>query len=146
MSNASPRGMQDIAWEVGRMCFDPTYEPPPPRAPRVLDGLPEGAAGARLQALADVLASGADDEALGAWLQENLGPGFLKDVPMAKHLSVFRRLCDDIGSNRIESVEQLGTEEFVLRLRSERDQALYRFEVQLRPSDARIGGLGVERE
>ncbi len=146
MSNASARGMQDLAWEIGRMAFDPDYEPQPPQPPRTLPGPPDGPVGERLRALSAVFASGSDDAALTAWLQANLGPGFLQDVPLERHLAVFRQLCADIGANRIESLEQLGPEEYVLRLRSERDRAVHRLQVQLRPTDARIGGLGADRE
>jgi CubicO group peptidase (beta-lactamase class C family) len=145
-SNASPRGMQDLAWEIGRMCFDPAYEPKLRLGGRRLAGLPEGAAGDRLRSLCERIGGPFEDGALRAWLEANLGPGFLKDRPMEKHLSVFRTLCADIGANRVDAVEQLGPEEFELRLCSLRDQGFYRLTVQLRPSDFKIAGLAVERE
>jgi CubicO group peptidase (beta-lactamase class C family) len=146
LSNASARGMQDLAWEIGRMAFDPAHEPRVPQPARALPDLPGGPAGERLRALCAVLASGGDDAALTAWLMANLGPGFLEDFPLERHLQVFRRLCTDVGAHRLEGVAELGPDEYELRLRSERDQAVTRLFVQLRPSDARIAGLGAERE
>ncbi len=145
MSNASPRGMQDLAWEVGRMVLEPGYEPRLAEPARKLAGLPAGASGERLRGLSALIASAPDDAALGNWLRENLGPGFLEQVPMERHVEVFRRLCNDIGEHRIEAVEQEGPEDFLLHLRSGRDAGLYVLHVQLRPADARIGGLAVER-
>jgi hypothetical protein len=145
MSNASPRGMQDIAWEVGRMILEPGYEPRRPEPVRRLAGLPPGPAGERLRGLSALIASAPDDGALRSWLRENLGPGFLEEVPMERHLEVFRRLCDDIGAHRLESVEQEGPESFLLHLRSERDSGLYLVRLELRQADTRICGLAVER-
>jgi CubicO group peptidase (beta-lactamase class C family) len=146
MSNASARGMQDLAWEIGRMAFDPDFEPRVPQPARALPGLPDGPAGERLRALCALLASGGDDATLTAWLQANLGPGFFEDFPLERHLEVFRGLCADVGAHRIEGVAELGPGEYELTLRSERDQAVTRLQVALRPADARIAGLGAERE
>jgi len=146
LSNASARGMQDLAWEIARMAFDPGYEPAPPQPARTLPGLPDGPAGERLRALCALLATGGDDATLTTWLQANLGPGFLEDFPLERHLEVFRMLCADVGAHRIEGVAEMGPGEFELRLRSERDQVVTRLSVQLRPGDARIAGLGAERE
>lgn len=76
----------------------------------------------------------------------SFGPGFLADVPMEQHLAVFTQLRADIGANSIEGVEQLGPEEFALKLKSTKSGAIYRVMMQLRPSDAKISGLGVEKE
>jgi CubicO group peptidase (beta-lactamase class C family) len=146
MSNASARGMQDVAWEVGRMVFDPTYQPRLPQASRTLTSIPEGAFGDRLKALSAIIGSGGDDAQLTTWLQNNLGPGFLKDIPMERHVGMFKQLHTDIGEHSVETVEQVSPEEFALRLRGTRDQRLFRVLVQLRPSDAKISGLGVEVE
>ncbi len=144
MSNANQRGMQDFAWEVGRMVFDTTYTPAVPQA-KVLEGIPEGPFGDRMKAFSAIIAGTGDDEALKAWFAENFGPGFLADFPMEQHLSVFKRMRAGIGPNRIDRVEQLGPEEFSVLLVSEGDESKWRVTMQLRPSDARIGGLGVER-
>ena len=146
MSNASRRGMQDIAWEVGHMLFDPAYEPQLVEAPKALAGLPTGPAGDRLKALITVIASGGSDKEMTAWLEQNLGPGFLKDWPMERHLSAFKQMHADIGAAHLESVEQSGPEEYVLHLRSDGDKGIHRVMVQLRPSDSLISGIGVERE
>ncbi len=146
MSNASARGMQDLAWDIGRMAFDPAFDPRVPQPARALPGLPDGPAGERLRALSALLAAGGDDAALTAWLQENLGPGFLEDFPLERHLQVFRMLCDDIGAHVLEGVAELSPGEYELRLRSERDHEVTRLTVELRPGDARIAGLGAERE
>jgi len=146
MSNASLRGMQDMAWEVGHMIFDPHYEPRMVQPAKSLAGLPAGAAGDRLKSLLAIISSGGDDAALKSWLQKNLGPGFLKDQPMERHLSAFKQAHKDIGAHHIERIEQLGPEEYALHLRSDHDKSLFRVMVQLRPSDALIGGLGVEKE
>ncbi len=145
MSNANQRGMQDLAWEVGRMVFDPTYVPSMPQAAKALEGVPEGPAGDRMKALSAIIAGTGDDEELKAWFAEHFGPGFLADFPMEQHLSVFKQLRTDIGPNHIERVEQLGPDEFALLLVSDGDQSRWRVMMQLRPSDARIGGLGVEK-
>ena len=59
---------------------------------------------------------------------------------------MFKQLRADIGENTIASVEQLSPEEFALHLVSKKDQGRYRVMVQLRPGDAKISGLGVEKE
>lgn len=146
MSNASKRGMQDLAWEVGRMVFDTTYEPSLPGKSAALAGVPEGAMGDRMKALSAIIAAKGSEAELNAWFTENFGPGFLGDVPMDQHLAVFKQLRADIGENTIASVEQLSPEEFALHLVSKKDQGRYRVMVQLRPSDAKISGLGVEKE
>ena len=145
MSNANQRGMQDIAWEVGRMVFDPAYVPTPMQAPKVLAGVPEGPIGARMNALSSVIAATGSDVELQAWFTEHFGPGFLNDVPMEQHLAVFKQLRTDIGANVITAVEQVGPEEYGMILTSAADSTRYRVSMQLRPSDARISGLGVEK-
>ena len=146
MSNANKRGMQDMAWEVGRMVFDPNYAPKPGQAAQVLAGVPAGPMGERMKALSAIIAATGDDGALGAWLRANLGPGFLADVTLERHLSVLKQLRTDIGANTIEHVERVSPEEFTLKLKSAKDGAVYRVMMQLRPSDALISGLGVEKE
>ena len=146
MSNANQRGMQDIAWEVGRMIFDPAYQPQLPGKPVAMSGVPDGPMGERMKALSAVIAASGNDAELKAWFAQNFGPGFLADVPMEQHLSVFKQLRTDIGANSIEGVEQLGPEEFALKLKSAKDGTTYRVMMQLRPSDAKISGLGVEKE
>jgi len=145
MSNANQRGMQDLAWEVGRMVFDSTYAPRVPEAAKALEGVPEGPVGDRMNALSAIIGANGSDEELKAWFAEHFGPGFLNDIPTEKHLSVFKQLRTDIGPNTIGSVEQLGPEEFAVVLISARDQSRWRVMLHLRPSDARISGLGVER-
>jgi CubicO group peptidase (beta-lactamase class C family) len=145
MSNASVRGMQDVAWQVGRMMFDPTFKPEVVQPTQALEGVPNGPAGDRMKALSAIIASDGDDATLTTWLQENLGPGFLQDMPIERHVSMFKRMRADIGANTIEAVEQIGPEEFALKLRSVKSKALFRVMLQLRPSDARIGGMGVEK-
>lgn len=146
MSNASVRGMQDIAWQVGRMVFNPAYVPEVVQPAKLLTAVPSGPGGDRMKALSAIIAETNDDAALKAWLQANLGPGFLQDVPMERHVAVFKQLRADIGANTIESVEQLGPEEYALKLRSAGNKGLFRVMLQLRPNDARIGGMGVEKE
>jgi CubicO group peptidase (beta-lactamase class C family) len=146
MSNASRRGRQDIAWEVGRMVFDPSYRPSVGRPVEVLAGLPEGPMGERMRSLSNIIASPGDDAELRTWLRANLGPGFLADVPMEQHLAVFKQLRKDIGANTIDRVERSGPDEFALQLMSVKDSSRYRVLMQLRPSDALISGLGVEKE
>lgn len=145
MSNANQRGMQDMAWEVGRMVFDPGYAPALPKSATVLGNVPQGPAGDRMKALSAIIGSEGPDAELEAWFTEHFAPGFLKDFPMAQHLTVFKRLRADIGPNRIDRVEQLGPEEYALVLVSAKDQQAWRIMMQLRPSDARISGLGVEQ-
>ena len=146
MSNANKRAMQDIAWHIGRMCFDPSFEPPVPQDAKMLDGPPAGPVGDRMKALSTIIGSTGDDAQLTAWLKENLGPGFFEDFPLERHLTVFAQLRKDIGPNAIESVQQTGPEEYEVKLRSQGDQGLFRIMMQLRPSDARIAGLSVEKE
>ncbi|MBK8340308.1 MAG: beta-lactamase family protein [Flavobacteriales bacterium] len=146
MSNANKRGMQDIAWHVGHMCFDPSFEPPVPQDAKTLDGPPAGPVGDRMKALSAIIGSAGDDAELTGWLKDNLGPGFFEDFPLERHLTVFKELRRDIGPNTIETVQQLGAEEFEVKLRAQRDQGLFRIIMQLRPSDARIAGLSVEKE
>lgn len=144
MSNANQRGMQDIAWDLGRMVFDSSYVPPLPEPAKVLDGVPEGPVGERMKALSAIIGSTGGEDELTAWFAVNFGPGFLNDIPMDEHLSVFNRLRADIGANRIDAVEQLSPEEYAVVLVSARDQGRWRVMMHLRPSDARISGLGVE--
>ena len=59
-----------------------------------------------MKALSTIVAGNCDETALKTWLQENLGPGFLQDVPMEQHLAIFKQLCADIGTNTMETVEQ----------------------------------------
>lgn len=146
MSNASPRGMQDLAWEVGRTLLIPGYKPQLPQGARVLEGIPEGAIGERMRAFSAAVGATGTDEELKAWFGEHFGPGFLQDIPMEQHLSVFKRLRADVGANTIAGVEQLGPEEYALLLKSNKDGGRFRVMMQLRPSDARIAGLGVEKE
>jgi cyanophycinase-like exopeptidase len=126
------------------MVFDSSYVPRLPEPAKVLDGVPEGAVGERMMALSAIIGSTGGEHELKAWFAEHFGPGFLNDIPMDQHLSVFNRLRADIGANRIDAVEQLGPEEFAVVLMSARDQGRWRVMMQLRPSDARISGLGVE--
>jgi len=146
MSNAAVRGMQDIAWEVGGMVFDPRYKPMEFEAPKVLSAPPEGAVGDRIKSLSALIASARNEAELKAWLEGNLGPGFLEDWPMEQHIAAFQQMRSEIGAHSMERIEQLGPEEYVLHLRSAGDRKLYRVMVQLRPSDALISGLGVEKE
>jgi CubicO group peptidase (beta-lactamase class C family) len=146
MSNASRRGMQDIAWEVGRTLFDPTYEPKALEPPKVMADLPANAAGDRMKALLKIISTGGSDAELTAWLEANLGPGFLKDWPMADHVAVFKRMHMEMGEPTIRSVEQVGSEEYIVHIISSVDDKPYRLVVQLRPGDALIGSLGVEQD
>ena len=146
MSNANKRGMQDIAWEVGRMVFDPTYEPNLPGKGTPLAGVPAGPMGDRMKALSAIIAANGDDAELKIWFTENFGPGFLSDFPMEQHLAVFKQLRADVGANDIDAVEQVSPEEFALKLKSTKDGKIYRVMLHLRPSDARISGLGVQKE
>lgn len=145
MSNASPRGMQDLAWEIGRTLLIPGHMPELPGKSTVLVGVPDGPVGERMKAFSAILGVTGTDEALKAWFGENFGPGFLNDVPMQQHLSVFKQLREDIGANTVSGVEQLGPEEYALLLTSNKDGSRFRVMMQLRPSDARIAGLGVEK-
>lgn len=63
---------------------------------------------------------------------------------MERHIAVFKRVHEDIGAHTITAVERAGTEEYVIKLRSEKG-GRFRVMVHLRPSDARISGMGVER-
>lgn len=102
--------------------------------------------GERMRSLSNIIASPGDDAELRTWLRANLGPGFLADVPMEQHLAVFKQLRKDIGANTIDRVERSGPDEFALQLMSVKDSSRYRVLMQLRPSDALISGLGVEKE
>ncbi len=51
-----------------------------------------------------------------------------------------------MGSPVIRSVEQVGAEEYILHVTSSIDRKPYRLMVQLRPSDALIGSLGVDKD
>jgi len=102
--------------------------------------------GERLKALSAVLSGAGTDANLEPWLKANLGPGFLADVPMEEHLSIFKQLRTDIGTHDVVGVERAGPDEFILKLKSAKDGAIRRVTVQLRPSDALISGLGVEME
>ncbi len=146
MSNASKRGMQDLAWEVGRMVFDPDYQPPVPGAAETLSSIPDGPMGDRMKGLSTVISADGTDAQLESWLRKNLGPGFLADIPMEKHITIFKQLRSDIGAHDIAGVERMAPEEFALHLKSKKDGTQYRVVVQLRPSDALISGLGVEKE
>lgn len=146
MSNANKRGMQDLAWEVGRMVFDAGHQPRRAWVSEVLPGIPPGPMGERLKALSAVLSGAGTDANLEPWLKANLGPGFLADVPMEEHLSIFKQLRTDIGTHDVVGVERAGPDEFILKLKSAKDGAIRRVTVQLRPSDALISGLGVEME
>ncbi|HRH37871.1 MAG TPA: serine hydrolase domain-containing protein [Flavobacteriales bacterium] len=146
LSNANIRGMQDIAWEVAHMIFDPSYQPRVAAVPQPLVGIPQGPTGERMKAFSSILASSGDEDELKTWLHANLGPGFLSDMPMEQHLEVFKELCSDIGANTIVSAEQMNPEEFTLHLVSAKNKRRFRVMMQLRPSDARISGLGVEKE
>ena len=146
MSNANKRGMQDIAWEVGRMVFDPAYQPSIPGAAEMLLSIPDGPMGDRMKGLSSLISTIGTDAELASWLRNNLGPGFLADVPMEQHLTIFKQLRSDIGAHDIAGVERMNPEEFALRLKSKKNGGTFRMMVQLRPSDALISGLGVEKE
>lgn len=146
MSNANKRGMQDVAWEIGRMVFDPTYRPRIGEPSELLPAIPDGPMGDRLKALSAVIAAKSTDTGMKEWFRANFGPGFLADVPMEQHLTIFKQLRADIGPHEIAGVERVNPEEYALRLKSEKDGGVYRIMVQLRPSDALISGLGVEKE
>ncbi len=144
MSNASRRGMQDIAWDIGRTLFDPTYEPKALEPPKVMADLPTNAAGDRMRALMKIISTGGTDAELTDWLEANLGPGFLKDWSMADHVAVFKRMHTEMGDPKLRSVEQVGSEEYIVHVTSSVDNKPYSLMVQLRPSDALIGSLGVQ--
>lgn len=145
MSNASPRGMQDLAWEVGRTLLIPGHMPELPGKSTALEGVPNGPLGDRMKAFSTVVGATGTDAELEAWFGENFGPGFLNDIPMEQHLSAFKRMRADIGANTITGVEQLGPEEYALLITSSKTGNRFRVMMQLRPSDARIAGLGVEQ-
>lgn len=79
-------------------------------------------------------------------VEDGSRPGFFADHPVDQHLTVFRQLRTDIGVNTIEHVGRMNPEEFALRLQSAKDGAFYRVMLQLRPNDALISGLEVEKE
>ncbi|MBK6627936.1 MAG: beta-lactamase family protein [Flavobacteriales bacterium] len=146
MSNADQRGMQDLAWDLGRMVFDSTYAPRLPQAATALEGVPDGPVGDRMKALSAMIAAGGDDAVLAAWLMENLGPGFLDMMLIGEHVGMFKRLHADIGAHTIEGVEQLSPEEYVLKVKRSVGNGRFRILLQMRPVDARIAGMGVEME
>lgn len=146
MSNAAPRGMQDLAWEVGRTLLIPGHRPHLPGHGTTLPGLPEGIVGERMKALSSIIAANGPDKELEVWFKEHFGPGFLADFPMEQHIDVFKRMREEIGAHAIERVEQVTQEEYILILKSAKDGSLYRVMLQLRPDDARIAGLGVDKE
>jgi hypothetical protein len=52
----------------------------------------------------------------------------------------------EMGGPTLRSVEQVGSEEYIVHVTSGVDNKPYRLMVQLRPSDALIGSLGVEQD
>lgn len=145
LSNASPRGFQDIAWQIARACVIDGYEPELPAEPQVISGIPDNAIGERIRSISGIIASQSTDDQLLDWLKSNLGPGFFEEVPVERHLEIFRRLQKDIGPHEVDRVERLNAEEFAVTLVSAKDSVRYKVMLQLRPSDARISGLGVDR-
>lgn len=141
MSNASIRGMNDLAWQLGRMVVDTGFRPEVPRPAIAMSGPPDGPIGDRMRSLAAIIGSTGE---LEEWLNENLGPGFYADVPLEQHLAAFQRMRKDIGPNDLGNIERLSDEEFVLELVSRATGKRFRVRLQLRPTDARISGLGVE--
>lgn len=143
LSNASARGMQETAWKVGRMVFDPEFDPQVGSSEQPLEPLPDGPQGERLKALSAII-QGGDRATTEAFLKNNLGPGFLSDMPLQEHMRMFQQMQKEIGKHSIEGVQRMNPEEFILLLRSDASKKRIRVQVQLRPKDALISGLGVE--
>lgn len=144
MSNAAPKGMQDLAWEIGRTLLVPGYKPELPQPGRKLAGVPDGPVGGTMKALSAIIAATGTDDELKAWFADHFGPGFLSDIPMEEHLAVFKQLRADIGVHSIDGVEQVSDDGYSLYMVSKRDGRRYRVSIQVRPSDSKISGLGME--
>ncbi|MEO8066871.1 MAG: serine hydrolase domain-containing protein [Flavobacteriales bacterium] len=144
MSNAAPKGMQDLAWEIGRTLLVPGYKPQLQQPGKMLPGVPDGPVGETMKALSAIIAATGSDEELKTWFADHFGPGFLNDFPMKEHVAVFKQLRTDIGTNTIGQVEQVSADEYKLELVSAKDGRRYHVTMQVRPSDSKISGLGVE--
>ncbi len=97
-----------------------------------------------MNALLQVISTGGSDAVRTGRLEANVGPGFLKDRPMAVHVATFKRMHTDMGAPVLRSGEQIGMEDYFLHVYASIDRKPYRLMMQLRTSDALIGPLGEE--
>lgn len=97
-SNSSKRGMQDVAWELGRMILIPGYEP----EIRTYDPIPVSLSDiaypdyrATFNNLIGFFES-QDKSGVKAFIELNLGPGLLEGMPMEQHVALFELLGKDL--------------------------------------------------
>ncbi|MFN0030971.1 MAG: serine hydrolase domain-containing protein [Flavobacteriales bacterium] len=111
-SNASKRGQQDVAWELGRMMLIPGYEPEiksyNPK-PTTVDEVEKQFNTKTISALIG-FATGKYTGTTETFVQDNLGPGLLQSMPLAEHTGMFDMLKKDLTGATFLELLQAGNE------------------------------------
>lgn len=114
-SNASKRGMQDVAWELGRMILNPGYEPEIKNFNPVAIDIKEIANPEYRTTLEDLiryLESGTSD-ATTDFVLNHLGPGLLESMPMDEHLTLFNSFRQVLNGSKYHHMMSVGQEYFL---------------------------------
>jgi Beta-lactamase len=109
-SNSSKEGMQDVAWELGRMINIPGYEPELRSytlLPVTLQQAEQQCQCSTISALIDCIAGNGK---LETFLQQNLGPGFLNAFPLEEHVAIFSDVRKELAEMSMTSILMAGEE------------------------------------
>jgi CubicO group peptidase (beta-lactamase class C family) len=111
-SNASKRGMQDVAWELGRMILIPGYEPEIREYDPVPVFLKDIENQDYLSTLSNIIAlfEGRDKNGTKKFIQSNLGPGLLESMPLEQHVALFEDLRKSLDGSIYEELLRAGNE------------------------------------
>jgi CubicO group peptidase (beta-lactamase class C family) len=111
-SNASKRGMQDVAWELGRMILIPGYEPEIHEYDPVPVFIKDIQNADYIQTLGNVIGfvEGRDKSSNKEFIQNNLGPGLLESMPMDEHIDLFTQIRKTMDSAQYQDMLQAGNE------------------------------------
>ncbi|MFM9984673.1 MAG: serine hydrolase domain-containing protein [Flavobacteriales bacterium] len=111
-SNASKKGMQDVAWELGRMMLIPGYEPEIRQydpVPVTLKDIQNEDYIATISNLIGFM-EGRDKSTNKEFIQANLGPGLLESLPMKEHLELFTQIRKTLDGARYQDMLEAGNE------------------------------------
>jgi|GEM_PF-1412078 len=111
-SNASKRGRQDVAWELGRMMLIPGYQPEIRSNNLVSTTVEDVERTYRTKTVSNFIAY-AEEKFSGtteSFVKENLGPGFLQSMPIQKHVSMFDMVLKDLSGGKFKEMLKSGEE------------------------------------
>jgi hypothetical protein len=111
-SNASKRGQDDVAWELGRMMLIPGYESEIRNYNPVPVTIEEAEKRINSKTVSNLIAfaQGNYSGSTGTFVKENLGPGFLQSMPLEEHVSMFNSLRNDLKGAKFRELLHAGNE------------------------------------